>query len=250
MPAQFLPTRLLSSAWLSSRMLLTRVSTGMGRSRSYAEAIRVGKPGRCPETPVLSIFIFDNSGSVTGGNDPIGQRFLEAYIAITRIGNRCRCGRDMTATIHFDTPTSRDLKPTRITRDHHGDIAESLAIPADGAGISLLEASLAKAREIALRHSHSHRIVLLTLTDFELFDECLDQLIAFPGDVHAAVLRLDPPAKLLDAPSVTVTRIGHDSKPGLLARAAFTAMTKTRPRANPLPVAELAGPAVRAAAAA
>jgi hypothetical protein len=235
------PSKRLRSFRLRSHPQLMPVGTTAGRTRGYAERITVGKPGRCPQTPVLAISLFDNSGSVTGGNDPIGQRFLEAYVAITRIGNRCKCGRDQAATIHFDTPTTLDLPPTPITKHHHEEIGASLAIPPDGAGVSLLGQSLTAARDLAERQSGSHRIVLVVLSDFELFDDYLDELIAFPGDVHAVGLRAAPPQQLVEAPSVEVTHIDYSSRPGALARTVFTALTRTRPRAKPLPAAELLG---------
>ncbi len=215
---------------------LIPVPTGRGTSRGYAGEIRVGKPGRCPERPVLAIVLFDNSASITGGNDPIGQRFLEAGIAIQKVGSRCRCGRDLATIVHFDTPTSGDLDPTPIVKRHREQIEASLAVPPDGGGVSLLGPSLSAARKIADRYRGSHAITLIVLTDYELFDDYLDDLIKFPGDVHAVVMRATPPPQLIAAPSVTVTQVDYGSPPGTVARAVFTALTRTRPRAKPLPV--------------
>jgi hypothetical protein len=214
------------------------VSVGVRRKavRRYADEIRVGRPGRCPDEPVLLIELFDNSGSVVGGNDPIGQRYLEAWTAISRVGARCRCGKDLVATLHFDTPTSGDLDPTPITKQHLAHVRRSLAVPPDGAGISCLGPSLTAARRIADAHP-SHHVVLVALTDFLLFDDFLDQFIAFPGDVHAVVLSAQPPPRLVDAQTVTVTRVDYGSRPGAVARAVFTALTHTRPNAKPLPAA-------------
>lgn len=202
--------------------------------QQYVDSITVGKPGRCPEEPVHFITDYDNSGSVTGGNDPIGQRFVEGALAITRVGSRCRCGRDLCTVLHFDTPTSLDLAPTPLTKPHQDAIRRSLAIPPDGAGVSLLGPSLMAARQLVERYP-SHRAVLCVHSDFELFDDYLHELIAFPGDVHAIALRSPPPQVLIDAPNVTVTRVSYDSPPGTVARAVFTALTRTRPGAKPLP---------------
>jgi hypothetical protein len=198
----------------------------------YARQIVLGRPGRCPEQPVLTISLFDNSGSVTGGNDPVGQRFLEAYLAIAKVGGRCRCGKDLAAVLHFDTPTSGDIEPTSIVRANHDQIKESLAIPPDGAGASLLGASLAAARRLAASYEATHRIVLVVLSDFLLFDDHLGDLIAFPGDVHAVCLSAPPPPRLEAAPAVTVTAIDHASPPGAVARAVFRALVETRPGAR------------------
>jgi hypothetical protein len=226
----------LNPTFRSSRPVLTEIGRVRTATRRYVDAITVGKPGRCPEKPVLAILLFDNSGSVTGGNDPIGQRFLEAYIAISRVGARCRCGKDLVAVLHFDTPTSGDLKPTPITKAHHADINRSLAIPPDGAGVSLLGPSLTAARLIADEYRHSHHVILIALTDFELFDNYLRQFIELPCDVHAVALRANPPQLLINSPTMTVTHIDHASRPGMLARAVFTALTRPRPRAKPLPI--------------
>ena len=245
MSPAILSSRLLSSALLPSDPTLAPVGVGVGGGRTYAEEITLGKPGRCAQIPFLVISLFDNSASVTGGNDPIGQRFLETFIALSKVGARCRCGRDLAATIHFDTPTSGDLSPTSIVKGFREEIAGSLAIPSDGAGISCLGPSLTAAREMAKRHQHSHRVILVALTDFELFDDYLDEFISFPGEVHAAVLRSTPPQRLLDASSVTVTPIDHASRPGAIARVLFSAMARDRDGAKPLPVDKLLQPTRR-----
>jgi hypothetical protein len=234
-----LSSELLAAEFQRSHPTLAPIGTRVGAGQSYAERITVGKPGRCANTPVLTISLFDNSASVTGGNDPIGQRFLETHVAISKVGARCRCGRDLAATIHFDTPTSGDLRPTQIGKAHRDEIAASLAIPPDGAGISCLGPSLTAARAIADEYKRSHRIVLAVLTDFELFDDYLDELISFPAEIHAIALRSAPPQVLLDAPRVTVTPIDHDSRPGAVARVLFCAMTRTREGARALSVEKL-----------
>jgi len=234
--------RAMSARRLSaSRLRIPTHLTSLGlrrEGRSYAEEIRVGKPGSCPERPLLAIVLFDNSGSVLGGNDPIGQRFLEAELAISRVGNRCRCGKDIAAVIHFDTPTSGDLEPTPITKPHWDRIHQSLAVPPDGRGISCLGPSLLAAHELAERYRSSHDVTLVAMTDFELFDNYLDELIAFPGDVHAVSLRATPPDRIVAAGEVTVTQVDYSSRPGTVARAVFRALTKTRPKAKPLEVAQ------------
>jgi hypothetical protein len=227
--------RLLETVRLPSETHLAAVGAQSGASdRRYTHGIALGKPGRCPEQPVLLITLYDNSASVTGGNDPIGHRFLEAELAIRRVGTRCRCGQELVATLHFDTPTTGDLQPTPITKSHFEDITRSLAIPPDGAGISCLGPSLTAARHLVDRHP-SHHPILVVLSDYELFDNFLSDLIAFPGDVHAVVLRAAPPPILISADTVTVTAVDYNSHPGIVARAIFGALTHTRPGAQALP---------------
>jgi len=244
MRARLLQARPIGVNYLSSGVNLVVAGTARGVGHRYAAGITLGKPGSCPERPVLLIALYDNSASVTGGNDPIGQRFLEVSIAIIRVGRRCYCGKDLVATLHFDTPTSGDLQPISITKPHQRDIRRSLATPPDGAGISCLGPSLLVALALAHRHPNHHP-VLVVLSDFELFDDYLGQLIAFPGDVHAVVLRASPPAVLEGAPDIRVTPVDYASRPGTVARAVFAGLTTGRPGARVLPATDLAQPTTR-----
>lgn len=236
---RLLYTEQLGVDQLPSQTWLAAVGSDAPTVRHYADAIRLGRPGRCPERPVFLIVLYDNSASVTGGNDPIGQRFLEASIAIARVGARCHCGQDLVATLHFDTPTSGDLPPTPITKPHQQDINRSFAIPPDGAGISCLGPSLSVAHALVNRHL-DHHPVLVVLSDFELFDDYIAQMIAFPGDTHAVVMRADPPTALAGALNITVTCVDYASRPGIVARALFAGLTAGRPGARPLPASALA----------
>jgi hypothetical protein len=177
--------------------------------------------------------VFDNSASVTGGNDPIGNRYVEARIALEAVGRRCRCRRELGAVLHFDTPTSGDVSPTPIYGRHRARLLEGLAAPPDGRGCSLLAPSLDVARRIASAHP-DHLTVLMVFSDFQLFDPNLDQLYgelgAFPGAVHAVVLRARPPQPLMNDPRITVIPVDYDSPPGTVARALFDALTTHRPK--------------------
>jgi hypothetical protein len=202
-------------------------------------SITLGQPGKCPEQPVLLIIITDNSGSITGGNDPVGRRFDESWLAIARVGARCRCGEDLVATLTFDSPTSLDLPATPIIGPHLGEIQVSLAIPPDGAGSSCLGPSLGRAVTLASKYP-SHHVALVVLSDFQLFDGHPDgvmtKMAGFPdADVHAVVLNSAVPAVLSAAEGVTVTEVGHGSPAGTVARAVFTALASTRPGARPKP---------------
>ena len=212
---------------------LAAIGTNSTGGHRYRQEIRLGKAGSCPKKPVLLISLFDNSASVTGGNDPIGNRFLEAELAIRRVGAKCRCGQEYVATLHFDTPTTHDLQPTPIGKSHADEIIRSLSIPPDGAGISCLGPSLTAARGLVDRFP-THHPILVVLSDYELFDHYLDDLIAFPGDVHAVVLRAEPPPILADADTVMVTAVNYNSQPGTVARAIFTALTRDRPGSRAL----------------
>jgi hypothetical protein len=226
------PTR--SPIWMGNSQRRSTIT------RRYEQEITVGRPGKCPERPVLAITIHDNSMSVVSGagNDPAGQRFLEAYLAISRVGKRCRCGRDLVATLHQDTPSKGDLRATPITKPHHPNIQKSLAVPHGDAGYSILLPALSAAEQIVKEHP-GHHPVLIVFTDFLLFDDYTQPLLDFPAETHAIVLRTTPPAALAAAENITVTAITNDSKPGAVARAVFTGLVATRPDAQPLPTEKL-----------
>ncbi len=206
-------------------------------SQAAPGRIRLPHPGRCPHQPTHTIFLFDNSGSVCGGHDPIGRRFEEAAAAIERVGRACRCRAELVSVLHFDTPTSRDVLEARLGRRGQAQIVHGLAVPTDGAGSSVLGPSLERAYDLSDRHP-KHLSVLVACTDFELLDdapiETLERFSGFPGLVHAVVLRAKPPQYLVDDERVTVTQVSHDAASGAVAAAVFNALTATRHRRSPL----------------
>ncbi|MGH8907678.1 MAG: hypothetical protein ACRD0K_14440 [Egibacteraceae bacterium] len=189
-------------------------------------------PGQCPNRPVLHLYIFDNSGSVIGSNDVIGDRYEEASLALAHVGRRCTCGRELVAILPFDRGTSGDVGPVPLDHRGRARIEHGLAPPPEVVcGISELGPSLQDAYRLTKEHP-SHDSVLVIFSDFELFDHSLEQvyddLIAFPGQVHAVVLRAQPPARLADDERITVTRLSWDSPPGSVANAVFGALTAMR----------------------
>jgi hypothetical protein len=238
MNGPLLSAELLPAVLVSRRATVARRAHASAAEEAYVRQIVLGRAGACPDRPTLSMFLFDNSGSVAGvaGNDPVGARFLEARVAIERLARHCRCGKELVAILHFDTPTSTDLAPRPLTKANTAAIRNSLKIPYDGAGRSLLGPSLRAARKLADSHA-DHRAVLVALTDFELFDADLGSVmrdyVGFPGRVHAASLRTEPPAVLTESPKVTVTRINAGDPPGTLAQAIFGALVEDRPGCHP-----------------
>lgn len=222
---------------LPSRVGLSQVLAPAGEHRSWQSGhrtpqINLGRPGRCPERPILFINVVDNSGSVAGvaGNDPVGNRFAEVRLAIETVAERCRCGEELVALLNFDSPTSVDVPPTPM-KSGMSVIEQGLKIPADGAGSSVLGRSLDRARCLVDTYPE-HQGVLVVLSDFELLDAdvpgVLNDLCDFAGLVHAVVLRSGPPRRLVDDPRVTVTHVAHSDPPGALAKAVFVALTATR----------------------
>lgn len=214
---------------------------GVARSAKGPERtlppIKLPNPGKCPHDPTHTILLFDNSGSVCGGNDSIGRRFDEAAFAVERVGRRCRCKRELVSIVHFDVPTSHDVTAARLDRTGRVEIEAGLAVPSDGAGISEMGNSLARANELANQFPH-HLPVLVAFTDFELFDSdvavVFDTFCDFPGVVHGVVLRAEPPEQLVEDSRVTVTRVTYESRVGTVAHAVFDALTATRLKGHSL----------------
>jgi hypothetical protein len=196
--------------------------------------IHLGDAGRCPEKPALVIADFDNSGSVAGlgGNDPIGNRFAEVRLAFEAVARCCRCGRELGAVTNFDTPTRADVAPTNL-KSGMSIIERGFCIPNDGVGSSVLGPSLGAVRRMVDGHP-DHDAVLVVLSDFELYDGDVEQVLMelcdFPGLVHVVVLRSAPPTRLVDDPRVKLTHIAHGEPPGAVAKAVFAALTTNRRR--------------------
>lgn len=224
---------MIRSTLLRGELLASRVLAFPGGGRHAGSDIVLGHPGRCPLEPTHLILSFDNSGSVgsAGGNDPIGSRFVEARLAIEAVSRRCRCDRELVSILHFDCPTSGDVPPTPLNRHGSRQIERGLGIPPDGAGASLLGPSLKEAYRLAER-LRDHQHVLCVLSDFQFFDgdlaRVLDDFSAFPGVVHAVVLRANPPSRLLDDDRIQVTLADYSDPPGAVAHAVFGAATTHR----------------------
>lgn len=193
--------------------------------------IKLPSPGRCSGKATHTIMLFDNSGSVTGGNDPIGRRFEEAMVAVERVGRRCRCGKELVSVVHFDCPTSNDVHGARLDRRGRIDIERGLALPRDGAGSSEMGPALKRAYKLIRTHPN-HTPILVAFTDFELLDRNVEATLTkyrtFPGIVHATVLNSSPPECLIEDDRVTVTQINNDSPTGSVAKAVFAALTSCR----------------------
>src|SRR3954462_13083097 len=89
----------------------------------------LGPVGNCPGKPTLLIAVFDDSGSVLGGNDTTGRRYEEAAIAFDAVGRRCRCDDELAAILHMDRPNSADVPPTPLNRRRGGRFDVGLTVP-------------------------------------------------------------------------------------------------------------------------
>jgi hypothetical protein len=219
------PSRILGYGWVS------------GRAPSPMPNIVLGHPGRCPKEPTLHICLFDDSGSMLGGADSSGLRYAEAELVFQRIMAGCRCNRELAAILHMNQPTSADRPAMSLNRKADADIIGGLKVPTDGDGASTMAATLARARQIAQAHP-DHAATLVAFSDYELTDDIqglVKDMEAFPGVVHAVVLRSQPPRELLAANGIDVTHISSGEAPGAVARALFSSVTKQRPGARGVP---------------
>ena len=197
------------------------------RHTSGNSPVRLPELGECRHQPVLLILLFDNSPSVTGGNDPVGNRFQEAALALSHYARRCRCGQELVALRTFDRRTSHDVGPVHLTGTGRRVVTASLDRPPELVrGTSRLGPSLAGAEQLAQAHP-GHRAALVVFSDFKLLDPdpagVLSRLVAFPGMVHAVVLSEEPPPALAGT-RVVVSRVDHESPRGEVARAVLSAL--------------------------
>lgn len=209
-----------SAAHLSARSVVDR----------HERPIELPPIGPCPRHACLTVFVCDDSGSVVGGNDCVGLRYSEAALAVEHLRQRHRCGRELGAVLHFDRRTGYDARPTRLDRSGMLSLKRSLQAPPMCAGTSELSAALSDAEKLVRAHP-KHRVALCVMSDFELFDEDVDQVLerlcSFPGLVHAVVLQSEPPPVLAQH-GVVVTRIRWESERGDVARAILASLAAAR----------------------
>ncbi len=189
----------------------------------------------CSHQSHLTVFILDESGSITAHNDParpIANRHREAQLALDHLGV-CRCGNELAAITYFD-PGPHDTGPHPLTRRGHKLLRAGIANPPNFTGSSL-DNALDDAHDLAATHPN-HLATVVALSDFCLFDPdpnaTLNRLCGFPGDPHAVVLSAPVPDQLEDNPDVTVTHITWDSQPGEVARALVSALARGRRAPN------------------
>ncbi len=200
------------------------------RSSRVSLNITLPPPGKCAIRPTLLIMLFDDSGSMLGGNDSTGLRYQEAALAVRAVGKRCRCGRERVAVLHMNRPTCGDLAPTPIRQRDWPAIENALEIPGDTDGASAITATLGRATQIAATHQ-DHQICLLVFSDFELIDnmhQLAFDLAAVPADVRAVAMRSQPPAVFDEFDRIAVTHIPTGQQPGMVAEAVFAALTDPR----------------------
>ena len=153
----------------------------------------LGSPGVCSGDATLQIWIFDDSGSVTGvgGTDPVAQRYREARTALRHVARACSCGVERVGILHFDADKDR-VRPTRIGGLGELWLQRGLQVPIGAQGTSDLLAALQVAEEWADQASDGTSVQLVVFSDFALTDDDPDDVIrrmeSFSGEVTACVL--------------------------------------------------------------
>jgi len=190
----------------------------------------LGDPGRCPGHPSFTICLFDDSGSVAGpvGTDPLSNRYREAAAAFHALARNCRCGQCRAAVVHFDLVGG--CEPVRLARRVPHSLVETLAVPPEASGLSVLGSGLDQATRMASVAMDVRDLNLVVFSDFELFDPNLERVLAdlaaFPGQVHAVVLGGHSGVTL--DPVIQVTRLTTEDVPGATARALLRSLTAGR----------------------
>jgi hypothetical protein len=193
--------------------------------------VELGWPGAEPKEPCLDVFIFDSSGSVIApqGNDPVGNRFMEARRAIKLVSQWTYTNRSKVVIVHFDHPRgASDVVPLN-DRNLLRLLEPSLGNPG-GMGTSDLLPSLIELERLAAAHP-DHDVRATIFSDFELTDtrpeEVFARLGSFPGQIHAVVLGGFVPPDLIQD-NITVTPLSQTDAPGTFAAALLRSMTATR----------------------
>lgn len=206
----------------------------LGAPSAPADKIQLGWPGLDPLHDSLDILIFDDSGSITGegGNDPIGNRYVEAREAVKVVGAWSTSPRQRVAVLHFDYPYVPMAGPHHLhQRGGRAGIAHALRVPLLRQGSSSLVPAIMAANKLT-REEDAAEFRCTIFSDFELLDtnpsQPYEEIARFPGYVHAVVMNADPPAALLAITNVTITRIETDSPPGMAAATLMHSLTTSR----------------------
>ena len=221
----------LTMPGLSSRGLAGLKHAANRSTKIGLDPIKLGAPGKCGDIPTHMVLCFDDSGSMSMGNDSAGRRYDEASLVIKKVAEHCKCKKCVISIIHFDPRSQEDhfsfLRLREDERTIHG------ALRPGGTGSSNLGPALQNAYKIVAKQKQYHN-VLVVLSDFELFDPAVEHVLerfaAFPGASHAVIMRSQNAAPSLDTDlRVTVTRIENGTPHGAVAHAIFDGVTTFRP---------------------
>lgn len=203
---------------------------------SLTRSIVLGAAGSDPENPCLVLLCFDDSGSLTSGNDPVGARYDEAKRAVNHIAAASSTDTQRLAIFRFDHPIVRPVGPRPLrSKRHQAKLVSAIDPPTGITGSSSLTPAMMAMNRLAERHPEADRIAVI-FSDFELCDHNQAQpyaeISSFPGLVHAVVMNASPPPELNELPNVLVTRVSSADPPGRLAAALTHSLAAYRPGAG------------------
>lgn len=189
--------------------------------RLDARAIRRELPrAPRPDEDTLVDVIFDESGSVTGGNDVVGLRHELILIACEHLAGTGMGSRWYLRVQSFDSPSAFDLPVTRL--DRRGlNTAREVLLRASAGGSSCLGPALHRA-ESDLGDFKGRPRLLVVLTDFELFDPVpavtLAAVVCSSAREVLAVSLNNAPPITLRASRVRTAQVTAGDQPAVLAR--------------------------------
>lgn len=194
--------------------------------------VNLGASGRDPSSPVYVQCCFDDSGSLSHGNDPVGARYEEAKRALRHIAAASRSDMQQVTIYRFDHPDVPPVGPLPLhEKKPLEDLLAAVDPPEGIIGSSALTPSMMAMNRAAEKHPDADYVAII-FSDFELFDlnprQPFEEIAAFPGLVHAVVMNASPPAELLALPNVLITQVSSLDPPGRLAAALAHSLTRHR----------------------
>lgn len=209
----------------------------IARPENIGHHIRLGNAGRDPVLPCIFSLCFDDSGSLTGGNDPVGARYEEVQLALRHIGAASHTSTQQLVIFRLDHPQVAPVGPLPLhTKRTREKLLNGVYPPTKTIGSSMLTPAMSAMNQFAEKHPSVHRVAVI-FSDFELADlnpaQAYEEMAKFPGTIHAVVMNATPPPALTNLPNVCVTRVSSTDPPGRLAAALAHSLTAHRPGATP-----------------
>lgn len=219
-------------AILPSGLLTPALISTVGSHAKASRYVELGNPGSDPQTPMLVLLDFDDSGSLASGNDPVGARYEEAKRALRHIAAASHTELQQVTVFRFDHPEVTPVGPLPLNSELSvGELLAAVEPPVEAVGSSSLTSSMMAMNRLAEQHPGSDRAAVI-FSDFELFDQQptqpYEEIGRFPGLVHAVVLGNPPPAPLVVLPNVEVTQVLPSDPPGMLAATLTHSLTRFR----------------------
>ena len=186
--------------------------------------------------PALIVVVFDESGSVTGGNDPVGLRHEIVLVVLEHLGAVRGPAAWCVCLLTFDGSSAIDLPLTHLDKKGIERVRGAL-LSASAGGSSVLGPSLRRAHDAI--DAFPGPSLLVVLSDYELFDgnrsEVLTSMVNGPADEVVVVsLRNEVPAECSGARVRGVKVLPDDTPAGFANQIVNSAclVAETAPRSQ------------------